>query len=437
MLANVLYLAALALLSPMILYRAIRHHRYRRGVGEKLFGLSAAKANRWNGSERCIWIHAVSVGEVNLVPGLIAHWKRVSPDLGPVVVSTSTDSGYDLAVRHFGAENVIFCPLDFSWAVERTLRNLRPKTLVLVELELWPNLIRGARRHGCEVVVINARLSQRSARRYQIAARWTKPIFEALDRVGCQDDACRERFQTCGPPAENLVVTGSLKFDDAPLSRDNSEIQRCLHWAGVDCEHLVWLVGSTQGGEEAMALQVFRTLRNEFPRLRLIVVPRHKERFGEVAELILKQGFRLRRRSIDPPLESETWEQDAVVLVDTIGELRNWWGTAHFATVGGSFGNRGGQNMLEPAGYGCAVSFGPDTRNFEQIADALIRAGGAVRVHDADDLETFLRRCLTSPAEARALGLAARETVDQRRGATERTVGMLGEPASASSQRAA
>jgi 3-deoxy-D-manno-octulosonic-acid transferase len=425
MFANFLYAIALGLASPVILYRAIRHHRYRRGVGEKLFGLSALKCQRWQSSSGCIWFHAVSVGEVNLLPGVIRELKRQRPDHRPIVISASTDTGYDLAVKHFGSDRVFFCPLDFTWAVKRTLRNLKPAKLVLVELELWPNLIRQANRHHCEVMVINARLSGRSAGRYKKASRLTRPIFSALHWVGCQDEACRSRFESCGTPADRLMVTGSLKFDDAPSSRERVEVESCIEWARIDPWHRVWLFGSTQSGEETMALDIYRALTTEHPDLRLILVPRHRERFDEVGRLIEDAGFQVRRRSREDGLKSESWEAHQVILVDTIGELRNWWGTAQIATVGGSFGNRGGQNMLEPAGYGCAVSFGPDTRNFREIAEALIAGGGAVRVQDARELEQFVRRCLDDVPSADALGRAAQKVVEHNRGATARTIKAL------------
>lgn len=424
MLANLLYCVALLLLSPMVLYRMVRYGRYRRGWREKLFGLSPARAAQLSGTRDCVWIHAVSVGEVCLLPGIVQRLRQERPDR-QIAVSTSTDTGYDIAVKHFGAEAVFFCPLDFSWAVKRTLRLLAPSQLVLVELELWPNLIRFAGGRGTEVMVINGRLSERSASRYQRLAAVTRPIFAGLSWVGCQDQASRERFAACGTPRDRLRVTGSLKFDDAPTSRATPEVQSRSKWAGIDRQHRVWLVGSTQAGEEKMALEIYRSLRREHPNLRLILVPRHKERFEEVASLVLACGLSVHRRSQQRPLGSDSWDGDTVILVDTIGELRDWWGVAEIATVGGSFDQRGGQNMLEPAGYGCAVSFGPDTRNFQQIARRLIEAGGAVRVADQQQLQAFVIRCLTDTAFAERLGRSARRTVLSHRGAADLTVAAL------------
>jgi len=426
-LANLLYLIALAAGSPVILYRMIRHGRYRRGVREKLFGLSADRADlvRPDGAGRLIWLHAVSVGEVNLLTTLVRRILRAAPETR-IVVSTSTDTGYDLAVQNFTARRVFFCPLDFSWAVRRTLRNLRPDQLVLAELELWPNLIRAAGDSGCRVMVANARLSQRSAARYQSFGWLLRSTFERLDWVGCQDDSTARRFAACG--CGNTVVTGSLKFDGAPNTRDDVHVQRLADWSRVDPWHRVWCFGSSAAGEETIALKAYQQLTSVHPELRLILVPRHRERFDAVAGLIEAAGMRARRRSRADDGVTQ-WPADVVVLVDTIGELRHWWGVAGIATVGGSFGTRGGQNMLEPAGYGCAVSFGPDTRNFANIADRLLDAGGAVRVNDAAELTRFVRRCLDEPPAADALGRSARTFVQSHQGATARTVdALLGEP---------
>ncbi len=425
MFANFVYVIALAAVSPMVLYRMIRHGRYRRGIRQKLCGLSAQRARtiRSNGNAGgdCVWLHAVSVGEVNLLPGLVRLLRQRDPGVS-IAISTSTDTGYDLALKHFGAESVFFCPLDFTWAVKRTIRNLAPTQLVLAELELWPNLIRIADACGCSVSVINARLSANSAAGYLRFYRLTAPIFRRLSWVGCQDDLTAQRFRACGTAKAKIAVTGSLKFDNAPSSRDTAEVQIRQQWAGIDPWHRVWMVGSTQAGEERLALEIYRSLQTKYPELRLIIVPRHPERFDSVAELVCCSGLKTHRRSSDRSLVDAQWNNDTVLLIDTIGELRHWWGVCQIATVGGSFGDRGGQNMLEPAGYGCAVSFGPNTRNFSEIADRLINGCGAVRVKDQEEMRAFVLRCLDDVPAADALGRAAQCVVQHHRGATERTV---------------
>jgi 3-deoxy-D-manno-octulosonic-acid transferase len=424
MVANLIYMIALCLVSPLVAYRVIRHGRYRRGVGQKLFGISRSKAKILRGDGECIWIHAVSVGEVNLLGGMIDRLKQVSPGTA-VAISTSTDTGFDLACDKLGADHVFFCPLDFTWAVRRTLKRLQPTQLVLAELELWPNLVRAAERRSVPVRVVNGRLSERSASRYIKFSALTKTTFQRLSWVGCQDDLCRDRFARCGVPIDRLQVTGSIKFDDAPSSRETTEVHQRAQWAGADPWHRTWIAGSTGPGEESMVVDIYNHLRGEFPELRLILVPRHRERFDEVASLVRSAGLVAHRRSTDGSMFDDGWESDRVIIVDTIGELRHWWGVGQIATVGGSFGDRGGQNMLEPAGYGNAVSFGPNTRNFKQIAQQLIENGGAVRTASASELAQFVRRCLTDIPAADSLGRAAREVIARHRGATARTVDAL------------
>ncbi len=432
MFLNYLYCWALWLASPLVIYRAARFGRYRRGVRQKFLGLRADDFNEdrqlaarlADDQTPVVWFHAVSVGEVNLVAGLVAAFRANHPAV-QVVISTSTDTGYDLAKSRFADLPVFFCPLDFTWAVEQTLRTLRPKMLVLAELELWPNLIRLAGQWNCRVAVANGRLSARSSRRYQRFSRLLATTFGRLDWIGCQDAEIADRFIACGAKPESISITGSIKFDNAPLSRDTPEIHRIARWAAVDPWHCVFIAGSTQAGEEQAALDSYRQLSPQHRELRLIIVPRHRERFGEVAELIRKAGFQLRLRS-EQLTPAEHWAADTVILVDTVGELRNWWGLGRIAFVGGSLGDRGGQNMLEPAGYGCAVSFGPNTQNFRDIVRRLLDADGAVQLQDAAELTTFVERCLQSPPAADTLGRQARSVVLAHRGATEKTLAQLG-----------
>lgn len=426
MFLNLLYAAALIVASPVILVRAVRHRRYRRGVADKLFGPSPRTCDRLRGDtdRPLLWLHAVSFGEVNLLPGVVRELTSRCPETH-VVVSVSTDSGYDLAVRLFGEHRVFFCPLDFTWAVRRALRNLRPAALVLTELELWPNLIHAAEASACPVLVINARLSERSGRGYRRLGTLTSGTFRRLSWIGCQDEAAAERFVECGARPDRVAVTGSIKFDNAPTTRDTPDVASRFNWAGVDAWHRVWCFGSTQPGEEAMGLRVYSEISRRHPELRLILAPRHPERFDAVAEEITHAGFRVIRRSRRDSQYLDCWESDEVILIDTLGELQHWWGVCHVATVGGSFTDRGGQNMLEPAGYGCAVSFGPDTRNYDRIAARLLDDQAAVRVTDEAELTSFVTKCVENPIATESLGRAARQAVLRHQGATARTVDAL------------
>ncbi len=430
MLLNFLYCVALWIASPLVIYRAARFGRYRRGARQKSFGLSQDAHGSEDppfdprSSRPVAWFHAVSVGEVNLLSGLVQAFRAAQPDY-QVVISTSTDTGYDLAKSRFAELPVFFCPLDFTWSVNRTFKTLRPRLLVLAELELWPNLIRFAGRWGCSVAVANGRLSGRSARKYLRFSRLLAPTFARLDWIGCQDADYADRFVACGARPSAVTITGSIKFDAAPSSRDTPEVHRIARWTGTDPWQQVLIAGSTHSGEEAAALETYRQLSAEHRELRLVIVPRHKERFDEVATLIETFGYNIRRRS-EKHAPVDHWPADTVVLVDSVGELRHWWGISRIAFVGGGFGDRGGQNMLEPAGYGSAVCFGPNTRNFQDIARRLIDADGAVRLAQTSDLTRFVARCLTHPPIADSLGIQARKVVTAHRGATAKTVDRLG-----------
>lgn len=424
-LLNLAYLLLLAVLWPWLLWRAARTGRYRRGFAAKFLG----RAPRRETTADCVWFHAVSVGEVNLLGVLIDRWRQLHPDW-EVVVSTTTRTGYELACKKYAGLPVFYCPLDFSWAVGAALRRVRPKLLILAELELWPNLIRAAKQRGVRIAVVNGRLSERSFRGYQRLGPLLRPTLRRIDLIAAQNETYARRFVDLGASHAAVHVTGSVKFDGASTNRDNDRTQELKRLAGIADDEFVFLAGSTQEGEEAAAVDAFRELSAEHPRLRLILVPRHPERFDDVAKLLEGSGVLWQRRSALKSevsnLQSQIAEHPArILLVDTIGELGAWWGTAHIAFVGGSFGSRGGQNMIEPAAYGAAVSFGPNTKNFRDIVVALLERQAAVVVHDSAELTAFVRRCLEQPDYAARLGRHARELVIEQQGAADRTITLL------------
>jgi 3-deoxy-D-manno-octulosonic-acid transferase len=430
---NVVYGLLLIALSPLLIVSAIRHGKYRQGWRQKLLG--HVEVPTANGPR--FWFHAVSVGEINLLQGLIKQLLIEVPS-ADIIVSTTTSTGFALAQKRFPPERVIYCPLDFTWAVRKALTAIRPDCIVLAELEVWPNWIRAATKDEVPVVVVNGRLSDRSFRGYQRLDFWLRPTFQRLRLVAAQTPTYAYRFQQLGTPSDAVHVTGSTKFDDAPLSRDSHVIREFRTLVGLPAvaqgdsstetlqseELQVFIAGSTQSGEEAIVLDVYRRLSAKYPKLRLMIVPRHAERFEEVAQLITTSGFACRRRSqLQVPRPS--WPSEDVVLVDTIGELRSWWGLADIAFVGGSLGSRGGQNMLEPAGYGAAVCFGPNTQNFRDIVSELTKHQGAVVVADANELEAFVDKMIQFPQQGVRLGEAAQKVIASHQGATRRTIRLL------------
>ncbi len=419
-LLNALYGVTLLALSPVIAWQAWRTGKYREGYREKLLGLAPER----EGEDFCVWLHAVSVGEVNLLGTLIRELSHRRPDW-QVVISTTTKTGYDLAIQKYGiGHQVFYCPLDFSWATLRAMRRVRPNLLVLAELELWPNLIAAAQRHGAKIAIINGRLSDASFRGYRRVSWLVRRVLRQVDVVAAQDAVTAQRFADLGAP--HTVVTGSLKYDGAETDRANSKTTGLRELLGAFTEATLWLAGSTQAPEEQICLRVFQKLQRDHPQLLLLLVPRHPERFEEVARLLDESGACWQRRTALVDARTAV-ANSQVLLIDSVGELGAWWGLADIGFVGGSFGDRGGQNMIEPAAYGVATCFGPNTRNFRDIVAALKAADAVHEVADEAALEHFVRRCLEEPAFAEQLGRQASDFVATQLGATARTVALLGE----------
>lgn len=418
-LLNLVYLLLLAACSPWLVYQSLRTGKYRQGFAAKFLG--AVPARRTKG--KCVWLHAVSVGEVNVLRTLVGKLEVEHPEW-ELVISTTTRTGHELACKRFAEHTVCYCPLDFSWAVNRAMRRLQPDLLVLAELELWPNLIHAARSHGAKVAVINGRLSDRSARGYGRIRPLVASLLRQIDLIAAQNEEYAGRFLSLGAVKETVTVTGSLKFDGAETNRANRTTLRLRQLANLPVGTPVLLAGSTQEPEEMLAVDAWQAALADTPELRLILVPRHPERFEAVARELKERGIQFRRRT---DLERRPLDDaHRVLLVDAVGELGAWWGTADVAFVGGSITTkRGGQNMLEPAAYGAAVSFGPHTHNFRDVVAALLAVGGAVVVNDGAELTAFVRRALTDHAFARELGERAQALVESQLGATERTVRLL------------
>lgn len=439
-LLNVVYLAVLVVCAPLIVWKAIRTGKYREGYRQKLLGLVPRRA----GQGTCIWIHAVSVGEVNLLATTLGRLRDSHPDW-QLVVSTTSRAGYELARRKYADLLVFYCPLDFSWAVRTAIRRIRPAMLVLAELELWPNLITAAKESGARVAIINGRLSDQSFPGYRRIRPLVARVLRKINLIAAQNEETAERFRALGAAPQTVHVTGSLKYDGAQTDRLNPRTLGLRELAGITDDDVVLLAGSTQEPEEQIAVDIYRRLSADHPQLRLILVPRHPERFDAVAKLLDESRAPwVRRSQLNRQRETALSEDNSraptaptsdhsreptarrpILLVDTVGELGAWWGTARIAFVGGSFGSRGGQNMIEPAAYGAAVSFGPNTWNFRDIVSALVAADGAVVVQDAAELERFVRRALDEPAYADALGQCAQALVRSQLGATDRTVALV------------
>ncbi len=424
---DALYLVAALLALPWVAWRRLRGGRPVAAPWTRFTG--GIPALPPSGDRPRIWLHGVSVGEVQLLAALANEVRAQAEAAGrPVdcVISSSTTTGLQVAAQRFGADRAFPCPLDFTWAVDRVLDRVDPTLLVLGELELWPNLLARTARRGIPIVVANARMSPRSAAGYSRIRPVVRRMLGHVGLVIARSQADADRFAALG--AGNVVVSGSMKFDGVRGDRAAPDVVRLRALAGIASDDVVWLAGSTQPPEERLAAETFLALRAAHPSLRLVIVPRHVERAAEIGSVLDGLGLAWQARSRlerDGPASGSR-----VLLVDTTGELAWWWGTAAIAFVGGSLdGVRGGQNMLEPAAYGAAVSFGPFTRNFADEVARLRAADAAVVVADGTALTAFVRRCLDEPAWAAALAARARAVVAAERGATAATARLVLEQA--------
>ena len=403
---------------PYWLYQILRHGKYRRGLAERMGGVPARLMIGAGETKRVIWVHAVSVGEVFAVSGLVEQMRRNFPQ-HRVVVSTTTDTGQELARKRFGADSVFYFPMDLPFAIRPYLRALQPELVVLAETELWPNFLNLAHGGGARIAVVNARISDRSWPSYR-RFRWAlRKMLRQVDLFLAQTAADSARLQSIGAEAARVQVTGNLKFD-VSVPAPSPIVENLRKSLAAEAAGPVLVCGSTVEDEEPPLLKAFENLRVAHPRAVMILAPRHPERFDDVAILIQQMGIQSLRRS--------QWQGESlggtVLLVDTIGELAALYGLADVAFVGGSLVPRGGHNIIEPAQHGVAIVTGNHTENFRDIV-ALFRAHDAVRIVTVAELPLTLMQLLADDSERRTLGDRARETMRSQAGATQRTLAAL------------
>ncbi len=401
---------------PFWLYQVLRHGKYRRGFGERIGKVPARLAD--TSGQPVVWIHAVSVGEVLAIGGLVGQMQRRFPQ-HRVVVSTTTDAGQDLARQRFGEENVFYFPFDFALTIRPFIAALRPEILVLAETEFWPNFLRIVHASGARVAVVNARISDRSWPRYR-RFRWAlRRMLANVDLFLTQTEEDKARLISIGADPDRALVTGNLKFD-VSLPVRPAIVDALRHSLAVEGAGPVLVCGSTVEDEEPPLLRAFENVRVSHPRALMILAPRHPERFDAVASLVQQMGISLHRRS--------RWQGEplagGVLLVDTIGELAALYGLADVAFVGGSLVPRGGHNIIEPAQHGVAIVTGNHTENFRDIV-GLFQSRDAVRIAGLAELPLVLMQLLDNDAERMGLGRRAKETILSQMGATSRTLDAL------------
>lgn len=413
---DIFYLLAIVLLSPKVVYRMIFHKRYRGGFRDR-FGF----IDRLHPNKKCIWIHAVSVGEVNATKTIVAKLKQQFPD-HEIVISSTTDTGYARAKTLYdGNIKIFYFPLDIYPAMRNAFNNIKPNICLLMELEVWPNFSHIANKIKCPVVVINGRLSDKSFPRYKLIKPATKWMFRKVDLVLAQTDEYANRFIELGCNRQKVIVTNSLKYDTAHISDHVDGAEDLAKQLNLGQEQL-FVFGGSGPDEECIAMQVFTKLKQLFPDLRMAVIPRKPERFDEVANLIEQSEFTFVRYSKVKSDGLTLTDKPAVILGDTMGDLKKFYSLADVVFVGRTLTAMGGSDMMEPTALGKCTIFGPHTFNFKQTVAALHAGNGAIEVESSEELFDAVQKCFTDKEFASSIADNGKEVIKQNQGATEKTV---------------
>ena len=419
---SILLSLGLLVLLPLFLFKALAHGKYIAGFRQRLGSVPATSG------KPVIWLHCVSVGETQAARPLAARLKQQFPHHA-LVISTITLTGQKLARNVFRtqAESVFYFPFDWRWSVRRALKAINPVAVLIMETELWPNFLRECKAREIPVALVNGRISRQSYGRYVLVKFFLRRVLASLSIAVMQSEADAERLQALGMPSDKLSTAGNLKFDadgGSDLRETTIEIAERF---GLQSEVPLVLAASTHALEEEIILESFKQLRTQQPA-RLMIAPRHPERFNEVASLIQNSGLRWTRRMNIP----EAGDRDTdVILLDTIGELPATYSLAAVVFVGGSIVDRGGHNVLEPAVAGSAVVTGAHTHNFHAImdlmeqADAVIKLPAAAGKDATRELTNVLSRLLADPDERARLALRAKQLVAENQGAAERTLRLV------------
>ncbi|HEU4333209.1 MAG TPA: 3-deoxy-D-manno-octulosonic acid transferase [Candidatus Eisenbacteria bacterium] len=409
------YATAGLILSPWLIYKASTDPVFRNGFGERLGGLPPRAGER-----PCLWIHCASVGEVTLAKPLVEELRTRRPDLD-FQFTTTTPAGRELARKTWPQDRVHHFPLDLTFCVRRALRAARPDAVVLVELEVWPNFIRIAEKRTIPVGIVNGRISHRSHRRYRRFIAYFRSIFRRVSKAGMQTREYADRARELGIPGSRVHITGNLKFDarfDFDPLATSLEVRDAF---GLQPEHPLLVAGSTHDPEEKILVETYRRILQTYPKLRLMIAPRHVERTPEVRKIVEDAGFAVALRSElkEPP------PNDRVLILDTVGELAQIYSAADAVFIGGTFCERGGQNMLEPAALGKPIVSGPSLDNFREIADSLVAAGAMKVVDNPIDLGMAVGSLVKEPAMAAKAGLKGKDVVESGRGSLKATADLV------------
>ena len=419
---SVLTVAFFIVVSPYFLYQAIRYRKYITNLPQRM-GYLPLSFNL-DGDES-VWVHAVSVGEVLTARALLPDLRERYPRLR-IFLSTTTITGQQIARNnlHF-VDEVFYFPFDLGFIVKRTLRLVKPRLFIMMETEIWPNLLRACHRTGVKTILVNGRISSRSFPRYRLVRPFFRRVLRHVDRFCMQSEESARRIIDIGAPRDRVIVTGSLKFDslDVPgaVAADRGP-NRVLRYFRLAPDRPVVIAASTLKGEEEPVLEAFQRIRATMTNALLIIAPRKPERFDEAERIARRAGWKVARRT---ELRVDSEPRHDVIILDTIGELAQLYQIATAVFVGGSLVDAGGHNILEPAVFGKPIVFGPYMQNFAEIAQTFLDNGAAIQLRAGRELEPVLVELLSDPVRRASLGAAARALVEANRGARAKSLGAI------------
>lgn len=414
---NVLFVLIFPLLLPRFLQRMRRRGGYGKDFGQRIGRFRPETLARLAGQPR-VWVHAVSVGELYVALELMKAWRQREPDVR-FALTTTTSTAYKIASEKLGREDVpLYFPVDFPPVLDRVFSVINPRMLVLVEVELWPNVIRMARARGLPVFLVNARMSDRSYLNYLRARFLTRRLLPEFSLIAAQSGEDVRRFVNLGADPARVLNAGSAKYDVA-LATPSGEAEKAravMRAAGITEQHLVLLGGSTWPGEEEAMVDLYRGLKTKYRNIVLLLAPRHVERAQDVVSILKPRVAKLTLRSSLTPASAPAESPPDILLLDTTGELKNFYACADVIFIGKSLAAHGGQNIIEPALYGKPVLVGPNMENFLAIMEDFRAAGAILQVKDLQALRRAVDDLLGDPQRRAAMGTAARRVVEEKSG---------------------
>jgi 3-deoxy-D-manno-octulosonic-acid transferase len=419
-----IYLTASLLGLPYLLFKMLTSKRYRSGLNQRL-GITTER----RGSKPGIWVHGASVGEVITAKSIIERIDEEFPEW-ETFISATTNTGFSVAEKNFSDKAVFYFPADLSWITKKVLLKKRPSFILLIELEIWPNFLISAYKKDIPVIIVNGRISNRSLMAYRAISNISKDFRNSLtsgmNTYCARTEVDAQRFRDLGIPGKQVFVTGTMKYDNIPTHVNEDAGRKLRSLLHIKENDLVLIGGSTHDGEEEILIRVYERLCKIHPGLRLIIVPRHIERTRNVSRLIEKRGFvPVLKTSVDSANYNWQNSEKEIILIDTVGDLEKLYALSDYVFVGKSLVPSGGQNMMEPAGLGKPVIFGPHTFNFKEETDLLLQNNAAKMVESEDKLFKTIEFFINNPDDAKEMGRKAQKVVNEKRGATEKSIEII------------